>query len=419
MIRRFVLVVAVLAIGVGSPGYAADGGHVDVIVVRGNLDARLVTFVVDAVESSEAHLVVLQVDVGVVLHESVEALVTVLSDSPVPLAVWVGPSPAVVRGGMVVALAVAPVRGAAPGVRIGPAVPMVASGAENGAAVLDLAPNLPEDALHGAVVVGNGPIPGLVDTVEPSIGQFIVGLHGTEVEVRGEVVVLDTAMVETVDGIESITPAHPVRFVEPGLTHRVLASGTQPATTFFFLVMGLALLAFEFYAAGPGIAAAIAAVLLLLAGHGLIVLPVWWPAVAAVLAGVALYVIEFQRNDLGWKSILGTVLLLFGGLTFVGSAEHLAPAWWVVALVVAAAALFFGFALTTVARSRFATQTIGRDHLIGRLGTAEGPVGPDGYVVVDGARWKARAARAAGIGDGDPVVVTAVTGIVLEIEPRE
>jgi membrane-bound serine protease (ClpP class) len=419
MLRRSVLVaVAVLAIGVGPPGHAADGGGVDVIVVRGNLDARLVSFVVDAVESSQAYLVVLQVDVGGVLHASVERLVTLLSEPPVPLAVWVGPSPAVVRGGMATALAAAPIRGAAPNARIGPAVPMVASGAADEAAVRDLVPTFPEEALHGTVIVGVGAVSGLIDSVEPSIGQFIVGLHGTAIEVGGEVMVLETATVETVDGIESVTPSHTVRFVEPGLTHRVLASGTQPATTFFFLVMGLALLVFEFYAAGPGIAAAVAAALLLLAGHGIVVLPVWWPAVAAVLVGVALYVMEFQRNDLGWKSILGTALLLFGGLTFVGSADHLAPAWWVVVLVVAAAALFFGFALTTVARSRFATQTIGRAHLVGRMGKADGPILVDGFVSVDGARWKARASRAAGIQDGDPVVVTGIDGIVLDVEPH-
>jgi membrane-bound serine protease (ClpP class) len=420
MVRRSVLLAAAMAaaLGLSQPSAATGADHIDVIVVRGNLDARAVSFVVDAVRSSEARLVVLQVDVGAVLHEGVESLIAVVSDPPVPLAVWVGPSPAAARGGMAVALSAAPVRGAAPGVRIGTAAPMVAAGDPDAAAVRLLAPNLPDEALTGDLVVGVAPIPGLVDKVDPSIGQFIVGLHGVEVEIGNELVELDTAISEIVDGIESITPAHPVRFVEPGLIDRVLATGTQPATTFFFLVMGLALVVLEFYAAGPGIAAAVAAVLLLLAGHGLVVLPVWWPAVVAIVAGVVLYVVEFQRNDLGWKSILGTVLLLFGGLRFVGSTPHLEPAWWVIAIVVLSAALFFVFALTTVARSRFATQTIGRTHLVGRVGTAEGPIAVDGFVSVDGATWKARAARASGIAKGDRVVVVGIDGIVLEVEPR-
>lgn len=417
MVRRLVLITVVaFGLGLPAPSAATDGPHIDVVVVRGNLDARLASFVIDAVESSTASLVVLQVDVGAVLHESVEAIIGLVADPPVPLAMWVGPSPGVARGGMAVALAVTPFRGAAPGVRIGPASPMVADGRGDEAAVLSFAPDLPEEALRGEVVVGVGSAPGLVDLVEPSIGQFVVGIHGMEVLIGGDVVVLDTARTETVDGIEVLTPAHPVRFVEPGLVDRILAAGTQPETTFFFLALGLALVAFEFYAAGPGVGAVVAALLLLLAGHGLVVLPVWWPAIVAVLLGVLLFVVEFQRNDLGWKSMLGAGLLLFGGLRLVGSAEHLAPTWWVVALIVLGTAMFFGFALTTVTRARFATQTIGRDHLVGRVGTAEGRIGPDGYVVVDGARWKARSTRASGIDGGDPVVVTAVVGIVLEVE---
>lgn len=420
MSRRLLLVLA-LAVSVWSPvqAHGVDGDHVDVVVVRGNLDERLVRFVIDAVESSSASLVILQVDVGVVLDGGVDRLVALIADPPVPLALWVGPSPAVVRGAMAVALSVAPIRGAAPGAVIEEASPMVVGGDDDIDRIMELSPEFPDGAIGGTLVIGAGPVPGLVDLVEPSIGQFIVGLHGTEVVVAGEVVSLDTARTEIVDGVESITPAHSVRFVEPGVIDRVLATGTQAATTFFFLVMGLALVAFEFYAVGPGIAAAAAAVLLLLAGNGLVVLPVWWPALVAVLVGVVLYVIEFQRNDLGWKSILGTGLLLFGGLTFVGPIAHLRPSWWVIVLVVAAAALFFGFALTTVARSRFATQTIGRDHLIDRVGSAEGAIGPEGFVLVDGARWKARSTRAAGIESGDPVRVVAVTGIVLEVEPTE
>jgi membrane-bound serine protease (ClpP class) len=308
------------------------------------------------------------------------------------------------------------VSGAAPGTVIGPALPVVA-GEDDDTMVDEFAPLLPSEARDGRVVVGEDPIVGLVDLVAPSIGQFVVGLHGMEVVVAGDTVILETARTEVVDGVGSIVPLHQVRFIEPGLVHRVLAVGTQPASVFAFLVFGLALIVFEFYAAGPGIVAAIAATMLLLAGHGMATLPVWWPAVGAVVLAVVLYVIEFQRNDLGWKSVLGTLLLGFAGFRFVGGDETLTPSWWTVVLIVLATAAFFGIALTTVARTRFATQTIGRDHLIGRTGTALGPLDPEGLVDLDGARWKARATRAADIGDGDSVTVVAVRGVVLLVDP--
>jgi membrane-bound serine protease (ClpP class) len=404
--------------GVGLGGSAPS---VDVVVVEGILEGRAVDFVRDSIEDSTASLVVIQLDVHAVLSSEASDLVALLDDPPVPVAVWVGPAPAVAHGTAAAIVSAAPIRGAAPGVRIGWALPLVAGGSSDGdagRALLTLAPDLPAEAHSGRVLVGSEPITGLVDVVQPSIGQFIVALDGTTVSVRGEEVTLVTARREVVDGAEVVSPVS-ATFIEPGLVDRTLRLAVSPEAAFFFLVMGLALMAFEFYAAGPGLAAAVAAICLLLAGYGIALLPVDWLSVAAVLAGVGLYVVEFQRNDLGWKSLLGTALLIAGGLRLVDGAPQLRTTWWVVVLVVLGAALFFGFALTTVVRARFSTQTIGREHLVGRVGTAAGRIAPEGIVIVDGAEWRARSARASGIAAGDEVKVAGVSGVVLEVEPAE
>jgi membrane-bound serine protease (ClpP class) len=342
-------------------------------------------------------------------------LVSLVSDPPIPLAVWVGPHPASAYGTAAAMVSAAPIRGAAPGVSIGWASPSVAGGPDDREVVAVLAPDLPAEAYDGRITVGQDPVPGLIDVVQPALGQFIVALDGMSVVVRGVEVTLATAQRASGDGVSPV----PVRFIEPGLIDRTLRLAVSPEAAFFFLVLGLALAVFEFYAAGPGLAAAVAALCLLLAGYGVAVLPVWWPAIGAVLAGIWLYVVEFQRNDLGWKSLLGTVLLALGGLRFVDGAPQMTTTWWVVVLVVVGAALFFGFALATVVRARFSTETIGREHLVGRLGTAAGSIAPDGIVIVDGAEWRARSTRASGIAAGDAVRVSAVTGIVLEVERVE
>ncbi len=240
-----------------------------------------------------------------------------------------------------------------------------------------------------------------------------------QVEVRGVTVTLETARVDVADdGSEVVTPSADVRFRKPGLIDRTLRLAIQPEAAFLFLVAGLALVAFEFYAAGPGIAAAVGVASLLIAGYGLAVLPVNWWAVAATVAGVGAYTVDFQRNDLGWRSLLGTALLAYGGLRLVEAAPQMGVLWWPVALVVLAAMLWFGVALTTVVRSRFSTVTIGREHLVGRTGRAESALDPEGVVVVDGARWRARARRAARIAAGDRVVVAGVDGVVLDVEPE-
>ncbi|MEX1207496.1 MAG: NfeD family protein [Acidimicrobiia bacterium] len=422
MFRRLLLLVP-LALMVLPPGIGRgeDAPTVDVVVVEGVLEGRAVEFVRDSIEGSAASLVVIQLDIHAVLSSEASDLVALLDDPPVPVAVWVGPAPAVAHGTAAAIVSAAPIRGAAPGVHIGWALPLVAGGSadgEAGRALVTLAPDLPAEARSGRILVGSEPIPGLIDVVQPSIGQFIVALDGTTVSVRGEEVTLVTARREVVDGAEVVSPVS-ATFIEPGLVDRTLRLAVSPEAAFFFLVMGLALMAFEFYAAGPGLAAGVAAICLLLAGYGIALLPVDWLSVAAVLAGIGLYVVEFQRNDLGWKSLLGTALLTAGGLRFVDAAPQLRTTWWVVVLVVLGAALFFGFALTTVVRARFSTQTIGREHLVGRVGTAAGRIAPEGIVIVDGAEWRARSARASGIAAGDRVKVAGVSGVVLEVEPAE
>jgi membrane-bound serine protease (ClpP class) len=102
---------------------------------------------------------------------------------------------------------------------------------------------------------------------------------------------------------------------------------------------------------------------------------------------------------------------LYGG-------TDLAPAWWLVLIVCVVIIGFFVFALPAFVRARFSTPTVGREGMIGELGTAEVPVDPDGVVMIRGARWRARTNRATPIGLGDPVRVVAVEGLVLEVEPE-
>ena len=106
-----------------------------------------------------------------------------------------------------------------------------------------------------------------------------------------------------------------------------------------------------------------------------------------------------------------------GGLFFTDAAPQMVQTWWIVLIVVLGTALWFGFAMTTIVRSRFSTQTIGRDHLIGRTGIADTAISPDGTVLLDGARWRARSTRVSGIEAGDGVAVVAVDGVVLEVDP--
>jgi membrane-bound serine protease (ClpP class) len=385
-----------------------EAGPVVVADVRGPLDQRAIDFLADAVATEDAQLVVFKVDNEGVASGSLTDLTLALDTSATPVVAWVGPDGAVAYGEVAQLLDHMDVVGAAPGARIG-YLPQ----AETDRAELS--------SLNDAEVVIEDPMSlEAVSIVEPTIGQFIAALDGMEVETQLGNVTLETATEAKLDDGTPVTVSSvEIRFLKPTLLTRFLRLGTSPDAAFFFLMAGLAIAAFEFYAAGAGVAAAVAALSLFLAGYGFATLPMnWWAVVMAVL-GIGFYTWDFQRHELGVRSFLGTVLMIWGGLAFVGGPAQIGTNWWAVLLTVAGIMLFYLFAMTTIVRSRFGTPTIGREHLVGSGGVAETLLEPDGIVMIDGARWRARAHRAADIEPGSEIEVLAVEGVTLQVGPRD
>jgi len=397
----------------------AHAPGVDVVEISGPMDGRLIEFAEGAITDTDASLVVLKVDSLAVLDSGIESLLELVADPPVPVAVWVGPAPAVAHGGAAQLLLAASLRGAAQGASVGHISPTVLGSGDDWTEIAARFEAITDADSMPTLETVDGPIPGFVDIVSPSIGQFIVGLDGSTVDVAGETIILETAVVEMVDGEQVTRTFGEVRFLEPGMVTRTLRITVRPEAALLFLVMGVAMIVLEIYAAGPGVAAAVGTISLAMAAYGLAVLPTNWWALGIVILGLLLYVFDFQRNGLGLASLGGTGLLLWGGLALIDGGRQMPVVWWPVVLVVVGAALFFGFALTTLSRSRFSTDTIGREHLVGATGLAVDAFDPEGLVEVDGARWRAITRRVADISEGDPITVIGVRGVILDVEPTE
>ncbi len=387
-----------------------DGPEVDIVVISGVLDRSAIDFVIGRVEAAGdkgSEAVIIQINSPATVSDSILDLVTAVQRSSVPIVVWVGPDPAVAYGGAVAVLNAADVRAGSPGVEIGYAAEIQAGGLRFIA---------PEPIADKTVTVGSGPVgaAGLLDLVAPSINNLLVDLDGMTVVVNGGERVLETV----VDGPDGLTSVRTI-FWEPGIGTRILRLAVTPEALFFFLVMGLMIAAFEFYAIGPGLAAVVASMSLLVASYGLVTLPIRWWAIALILFGLWLMTVDYQRGGAGPITWLAAVILFVGGLFITDAAPQLVPSWWVVMVVVIAVLLWYMFAMTTVARSRFSTPTIGREHMIGRHGTAVTDFSPLGEVEVDGARWSASAHREAGLNAGSPVEIVGVDGRFLEVEPVE
>lgn len=394
-------------------GAQSEERTADVVDLSGIWDERIIDFAIESIEDAASagtvEYVILAIDSeGVVAGvDDLQRLADVVTDPPLPVVTWVGPGPAKAYGGAAQIAVAANLKMAAPGSEIGYFAPTIAGDAGSQAVgaspqeLLDVVASVEDSGLFDEI--------GSHTAAPRQIGQW---LDGQTFEINGETVTV--ASVREFDG--GVTNVITV-FRAPTVFDQFFRLAATPEAAFFFLVAGLTIAAFEFYAIGPGIAAGTAAVSLVLAGYGLAVLPMrWWAVVVAVLA-VLLMSWSYQRGGIAVFTGVGILMLLISGFLFTDAAPQIRPTVPGVLLTVASAAFFFLMAMPTVARSRFSTQTIGREGLIGREGVAASELTPDGEVEVDGAKWRATSHREAGISTGDTVIVVGVDGWYLEVEP--
>ena len=400
----------------GVAALAADLPPVDVFEVSGLLDGILVDEIGKAIERAEtdgAQALILQMNSkqAVVSRERIAALAVRIHDADVPVAIWVGPSGARAYGlpGQLIGAAAA--SGVAPGSRIGKfgerlsidGTPLDFGEANDELATGTLgyldarslgAISLP-DGLPDAVVLRN-------------MIQALDGLeyHGTTLDTIVDLVAADGTVEST-----STTP----RFFKLNLIPRFFHTVASPPVAYLLFVIGAALLVFEFFTAGVGVAGVIGVFCLVFGSYGFGALPIRGWAVALLIAAMVAFAVDVQVGVPRFWTGLGMLVFTFGSVVLFRDGIRLS---WIT-LVVGIAGMGFTFVvgMPSMVRTRFATPTIGRDWMIGETGAAVADISPNGVVEVNGGTWRARTNRATPIAAGDEVKVVAIDGVTLEVEP--
>ena len=413
-----VLLTLLLAPQVASPtaGAAArgerSGGHVAVIEVSGLLDRVLVDFVESQISKAEdegALALVLQLNSGgaVVADERLEELVERIEDAEVPVDVWVGPSGSKATGGATDVLAAARTVGMAGG---------------GGSRIEVTSSLLGDGSLDGKAAVGDKISAGdardldLIDNVAPTIGLFVYG--GAVGDRSG-----DTAQViEGLPGVETQVvdgqpqPLTQTRFSQLPLDGQLMHTVSSPPVAYLLFAIGLALILFELFTAGVGVAGLVGAGCLVLGSYGLAALPTNPVGIGLLLFAMLGYGIDVQTGVPRVWSGIATVSFTVGSVILY---DGLSLSWitLLVAIVGMGVAMIGG--MPAMVRSRFSTPTIGREWMVGEVGTAVGAVAPDGIVRVRDAPWRARTNRATPIEAAQEVRVVSIEGLLLEVEPLE
>jgi membrane-bound serine protease (ClpP class) len=153
----------------------------------------------------------------------------------------------------------------------------------------------------------------------------------------------------------------------------------------------------------------------IVAAYGLAVLPT--SPVGLALLGLAMFgfAVDVQTGVPRFWTAVGVLAYATGSVVLF---DGMAIGWLPLSAGVVGVVLMMLTGLPATVRSRFSTPTIGRESMIGEMGEAVAEVSPDGVVRVRDALWPARTNRATPVAAGDPVRVTGIDGLVLEIEPE-
>ena len=379
----------------GSPD-----GFVAGVKVSGLLDPLMVDFIrssIDDANSEGALALVLQTDSnGVVVDDATfEALLNAMLASPVPIDVWVGPSGSHLTGLPAQLVGAADQVGMAPGSRLGDAGQPVVSGLDSKrlAPITDKTVNAQEAADLGVTTLA-----------APTIGDFLVNLPGVA-----------TREVTADNGETRREPLTQVRFGQLSLVSNLMHTVASPAVAYLLITVGLALIIFELFTAGVGVAGVVGAGAFILSGYGMWVLPTnWW---AFVLLGLSIFAfaIDVQTGvPRVWTGIGIVLFVVFSFTVFDG----MSMSWITLLVAVLGMALTFLAGMPSMVRTRFSTPTIGREWMIGEMGRAVTGINPDGVVQIREALWRASTNRSTPIEELDRVRVVSIDGLVLEVEPE-
>ncbi len=398
--------------------------EVPVVELDGVVHAVTAAHVVQAIDRADAMqapLLVIRVDTPGGLDSSMRQIVDKMLNCRTPVAVFVGPSGArAASAGFVIAVS-ADIAAMAPGTNIGAAHPVSGHGQMDEVKTK----KVPSDA--AAYIRGKAERRGrnvemaekavvesrsftekealdnkLIDLIARDVPDLLAQLDGREVRrFDGTSVTLRLAGERTVD-------------MRMDWRQAILSTIARPEVLFLLLLGALAGLGAEISNPGlifPGVLGALCLILFLFASQNN---PVSWAGVLLVLLAVGLFVAEVKVASYGLLTVAGLVAMILGAMMLVDSdAPELRVSVRTLLPVILAFAGFTIAIVRLVLQAQRRHALTGVEGLVARSGEAASDLAPEGWVLVQGERWRARAAER--VAAGERVVVEGVDGLTLRV----
>lgn len=248
---------------------------------------------------------------------------------------------------------------------------------------------------------------GVIDLIAEDMDQLLEGFDGRTVTLGdGREVTLHTAGAKTRD-----IPLSPIE--------QLLQVLINPNVAFILITIGVQAILIELASPGGWVAGFIGVLCLALAAYALGVLPFNWLGLVLMATAIVLFILDIKAPTHGALTAAGTLTFIAGALILFNA--PLSPYGQIsVPLVVAVAiltALFFAFVIAKALQAQKPRSVTGQEGLVGQTGIAKSRLDPEGWVLVAGELWRARAEESP-VEEGEAVEVLKVEGFRLYVRKK-
>jgi membrane-bound serine protease (ClpP class) len=200
--------------------------------------------------------------------------------------------------------------------------------------------------------------------------------------------------------------------VEATLIERILAFVADPNVAVILMSLATTGIIIEMWNPGSIFPGVVGVLCLILGFYAFQVLPYNSLGLALMAVGALMILIEAYTPTLGLVGLAG--LGVFGFGLFVVFPEGFRVSTSVIATIIAIAGAFLGLILFAIVGSRSHGPLIGAEAIRKREGVVEEWNGKEGWVIVEGERWRARSEKP--LSPGDKVRVLEIDGLVLVVK---
>ena len=344
-------------------------GYVEVFEVSGLLDdvlaSALENSIIDA-QNNGANALILQMNSkqAVISNQRLVALGQAFLDSSIPIEVWVGPSGSTAQGKVAQLALLSDSLGVSIGSSIGKTGEYVFSSMELNSSYQEKIKILGSSTLQWNEAIEANLVQ--CDRVEidelgktltekeqlarcanPTLGDFLVNRDSFVSEV-----------IQTDDG-PRLSPLTKTKINRLNLIDQLMHTVASPPITYLLLISGLALLLFEFFSIGVGIAGVIGAISVALSAYGLTILPFRPWALLLIIFSMLAFAIDIQTVVPRVWTLIGQIMFTIGTI-FLYYEVNVEMSWIPMSVGIIGVLVLMARGMPIMIRGRFATTQIDR-----------------------------------------------------------